>query len=82
MHNGVYRTLEEVVRHYDRGGTRDGVAPAEMAKQIRPLGLSDGEVADLIEFLGTLTGDPLPCPITMDPNPGASSCDGGVPPLP
>ena len=82
MHNGVYRTLEEVVRHYDRGGTRDGVAPAEMAKQIRPLGLLDSEVADLIEFLGTLTGDPLPCAIIMDPTRGASSCEGGVPPLP
>jgi cytochrome c peroxidase len=82
MHNGVYRTLEDVIWHYDSGGTSAGVAPAEMAKQIRPLGLSASEVADLVEFLRTLTGDPLPCAITMDPNPGASSCDGGVPPLP
>ena len=84
MHNGVYRTLEEVVRHYDWGGTVDGTAPAEMAKQIRPLGLSDDEIADLVEFLRTLTGDPLPCNLTQDPNstPSASTCDGGVPPLP
>ena len=84
MHNGVYRTLEEVVRHYDSGGTQGGTAPAEMAKQILPLGLSDGELADLVEFLRTLTGDPLPCTLTQDPSPdaGVSTCDGGVPSLP
>jgi cytochrome c peroxidase len=82
MHNGVYRTLEEVLLHYNRGGTPDGTAPAGLAKQLRPLGLTDGELADLAEFLRTLTGDPLPCSITEDPTPGASSCDGGVPPLP
>ena len=82
MHNGVYRTLEEVVRHYNRGGTRDGTAPAEMAKQIVPLGLTDGEVTDLVEFLRTLTSDPLPCRLIQDPTPGASTCNGGVPPLP
>jgi cytochrome c peroxidase len=82
MHDGYYRTLADVVQHYNQGGTLDGTAPAELAKQILPLGLDDGEMSDLVEFLRTLTGDTLPCAVTEDPTPGASTCDGGTPPLP
>jgi cytochrome c peroxidase len=53
MHDGSLRTLEEVVRFYDRGGHRHpGLDP-----RIRPLGLSDAEVGDLVAFLESLTGD-------------------------
>ena len=52
MHNGEYRTLEEVVDHYDRGGdNKDNLDPS-----IKPLGLSPREKADLVEFLRTLSG--------------------------
>ena len=47
MHNGALRTLEDVVRFYDRGG---GDHPNK-SEQIVPLGLTDDEVADLVAFL-------------------------------
>ena len=52
MHNGQYRTLEEVIDHYDRGGdSKDNLDPS-----IKPLGLSQQDKADLVEFLKTLSG--------------------------
>jgi len=55
MHNGMYRTLEEVVDHYDRGGdAKDNLSP-----NIQPLGLSPQEKADLVAFMKTLTGAPM-----------------------
>ena len=42
MHNGAFRTLEDVVRFYDTQST------------IRPLNLTDDEVADLVAYLETL----------------------------
>lgn len=55
MHNGVFKTLEEVVQFYNRGGGDD---PAK-DKELAPLGLSRQEVADLVAFLQALTGDPI-----------------------
>jgi cytochrome c peroxidase len=55
MHNGSYTTLEEVVEHYNRGGdVKDNLDP-----NMKPggLGLSKQEVADVVEFLKTLTED-------------------------
>ena len=51
MHNGSFTTLQEVVQHYSGGGQPNPNADA----LIRPLGLSDGEVADVVAFLNTLT---------------------------
>ncbi|MHC4960362.1 MAG: cytochrome-c peroxidase [Planctomycetota bacterium] len=56
MHDGSLKTLEEVVRYYDRGGTANG----RLHENIKPLGLTDGEVADLVAFLKTLTSDVRP----------------------
>lgn len=67
MHDGFYRSLEEVVRHYDQGGTTEGVAPENLSKRIAPLGLSDRDVLDLVAFLESLTGDPLPTELTEAP---------------
>jgi cytochrome c peroxidase len=55
MHNGIYKTLEEVVDHYDRGGDVKGNLDANM----KPLGLTPAEKADLVAFMKTLTGPPL-----------------------
>jgi len=55
MHNGMYRTLEEVVDHYDRGGDRK----ENLSTNIKPLGLSDQEKRDLVEFMRALTGKPM-----------------------
>lgn len=57
MHNGFYQSLEEVVRHYNVGGTQEGAAPERLSKRLRPLGLTDREVADLVAFLETLTAE-------------------------
>jgi cytochrome c peroxidase len=52
MHNGIYRTLEEVVEHYDRGGD----TKENLSGNITPLGLSAQEKADLVAFMASLTG--------------------------
>jgi cytochrome c peroxidase len=57
MHDGRYATLEDVVAHYNRGGDSDAVGTVDV--RIRPLLLTDGEQADLVAFLRTLTGPPL-----------------------
>ena len=56
MHDGSLKTLEEVVRYYDRGATPN----AGLHKNIKPLHLSDGEADDLVVFLKTLTGEERP----------------------
>ena len=55
MRNGAYRTLEEVVEHYDRGGD----AKENLSPEIKPLHLSAREKADLVEFMKSLTGKPM-----------------------
>jgi hypothetical protein len=45
FHDGRFATLDEVVRHYDASGVGNGMVP---------LGLSDAEVADLVEYLRSL----------------------------
>jgi cytochrome c peroxidase len=87
MHNGVYRTLEEVVWHYNGGGMTDSLDPhARRAVQIAPLRLTEDEQRDLVELLKTLTGEPLPPDIVAPPDgvaaappPGCAVPDGGMP---
>jgi cytochrome c peroxidase len=55
MHDGVFKTLEEVIDFLDAGG---GSNP-NLSSLMKPLGLSSGEKADLVEFLKALTGAPL-----------------------
>ena len=54
MHNGSIETLEEVIELYDRGG----IERPSRSNLIFPLGLTKTEKADLVAFLGTLTGAP------------------------
>jgi len=53
MHNGVFRTLDEVVDFYDRGG---GTAPNK-SPLLKPLGLTAQEKKDLVAFLLSLSSD-------------------------
>jgi cytochrome c peroxidase len=53
MHDGSLPTLEAVVQYYNRGGDIQGKDPL-----IKPLQLNEGEVRDLVAFLGALT-DPV-----------------------
>ena len=55
MHDGVFRTLEEVVDFKDAGG---GPNPY-LSPLLKPLNLTGNEKADLIAFLKALTGEPL-----------------------
>jgi cytochrome c peroxidase len=51
MHDGRFKTLTEVVKHYNSLGT-DKSLPKELAK---PVNLSDNDRVDLVLFLTTLT---------------------------
>jgi cytochrome c peroxidase len=55
MHNGVYATLEEVIDHYDRGGDdKQNLDP-----NMKPLNLTSREKGYLLEFLKSLSTDPV-----------------------
>ena len=55
MHDGAFKTLEEVVDFLDQGG---GSNP-RLSPLMRPLGLTTEEKADLVMFLKALTGEPI-----------------------
>lgn len=59
MHDGSLATLEQVVRHYENGIVDRPTLSPDLR---RGLSLTDGERADLLAFLATLTSedDPLP----------------------
>jgi cytochrome c peroxidase len=65
MHNGSLRSLEEVIDHYNEGGSP--LAPGQKSPQIRPLFLTSQEKSDLIAFLKSLTGKPLPAELRSAP---------------
>ena len=91
MHDGHYQTLADVVQHYNRGGVPGagtaftepdaGAAGPHVAVQLKPLDLTDQEAADLVAFLETLTGAPLPSEQTSAPRTDAGSppADAGPP---
>ena len=53
MHNGVFESLEDVVRNYNQG-SQDPESYG-ISLDIKPLGLSDPQVVDLVSFLEALT---------------------------
>ncbi len=53
MHNGSIATLEDVMEHYNQAG----VERESRSDLIRPLGLNKQEMADLVDFMKTLTSD-------------------------
>ncbi|WP_336516206.1 cytochrome-c peroxidase [Pollutibacter soli] len=56
MHNGIYRTLEEVVDFYnDGGGAGLGIAPENQTLPTDKLNLTKKEKKDLVLFMKTLT---------------------------
>ena len=55
MHNGVFETLEEVIDFYDQGG---GDSPNK-SPLLKPLGLTEDEKWDLLEFLESMSGDEI-----------------------
>jgi len=55
MHNGMIRTLDDVVAFYNRGGGKD----SNKDKRMKRLRLSSSEQKDLVAFLLSLSGKPL-----------------------
>jgi cytochrome c peroxidase len=53
MHDGSLKTLEEVVEHYNKGGTPNPSLDVDM----KPLNLTPQEFADLVAFMKALTGE-------------------------
>ncbi len=53
MHDGSESTLKSVVELYNRGG----VPNKWLSEEMKPLGLSPGQVDDLVAFLHALTGE-------------------------
>ncbi|MCO5166432.1 MAG: DUF4214 domain-containing protein [Planctomycetes bacterium] len=78
LHDGSAGTLEEVVDLYDRGGVREEGRDPEL----RPLGLTPGEKADLVAFLRALTGTTLdvtpPASLPRGPGDAAPPAPGGT----
>lgn len=67
-HAGQFATLKEVLVFYNKGGDDSGFVGAK-DPQMKPLNLSDAEMDDIVAFLGTLTGDPVPASLTQDLTP-------------
>ena len=55
MHNGMVKTLEDVVSFYNNGGGQDSNKDSRMKK----LGLNKSQQKDLVAFLKSLSGDKL-----------------------
>ena len=66
FHNGSAKSLAEVVRFYNEGGGPPGSYPGTKDEQLVPLNLSENEIADLVEFLHSLTGQPIPADLTAN----------------
>lgn len=63
MHNGNFFTLDEVVDFYDEGGGEDRIEAifgrTTKTKLLKPLGLTDEEKEQLVEFLRSTSGDEI-----------------------
>lgn len=67
MREGQLATLEEVVRFYSTLEDQVGMGHHQESILV-PLNLDDGEVADLVAFLESLTGAPLDASLLVKPN--------------
>lgn len=61
MHDGSLATLDDVLRHYESGGIKRPSLSQDMPKGLK---FTDGERADLLAFLDTLSSDAPPQPST------------------
>lgn len=66
FHTGGVRTLREVVEFYNRGGAASGFSGVKDPR-LKPLLLTDTEIDDLVAFMESLTGEPLPEELTRNP---------------
>ena len=66
MHTGAFATLRDVVLFYRDGGGSSGFAGTKDIS-MQPLLLSDRDVDDLVAFLESLSGAPLPASLVTAP---------------
>lgn len=64
-HTGQLATLEDVINFDNRGGDATGFVGTKDPLFV-PLNLTPSEVADLVAFLRSLTGDPPPAALTQN----------------
>jgi cytochrome c peroxidase len=60
MHDGSQLELDDVIAFYNQGGmlkNESGFPNVTQSPLIRPLGLTEDEIDDLVAFMETLTGD-------------------------
>ena len=56
MHNGCFKTLQDVLDFYNQGGGAGiGLASPEQTLSEKKLHLSQEEISDIIAFIGSLT---------------------------
>ena len=65
FHDGSVASLDEVIRHYNKGGASVGY-PGTKDELLVPLNLTEGELADIVAFLQSLTGQPVPQELARD----------------
>lgn len=82
FHSGTVTSLEDVVRQYNAGGGPLGSYVGTVSPKIRPLLLTETEIAELVEFLGTLTGVSPADQAAADPTITNWAANTAKPPLP
>jgi cytochrome c peroxidase len=82
FHSGTVNTLEDVVRQYNAGGGPAGMYVGTVDPKIRPLLLTEEEISELVEFLGTLTGPSPAAQAAADPTLWNWAKNTAKPPLP
>jgi cytochrome c peroxidase len=82
FHSGTVTSLEAVVRQYNAGGGPPGTFVGTVDPKIRPLLLTDDEISELVEFLGTLTGITPADQAAADPTMWDWTKNTAKPPLP
>jgi len=64
LHNAMYATLQEVMEHYNPGGD----VQKDLSPNMQPLNLTKQEMADLVEFMKSLTSiEPIKVTIPVLP---------------
>jgi cytochrome c peroxidase len=65
MHTGQFDNLTDVVKFYNEGGDESGFV-GKKDEEIKKLNLTDAEIADIVAFLESLTGDPVRVELRTD----------------
>jgi cytochrome c peroxidase len=72
MHDGSEATLTDVVKYYNRGGNVNDA----LDKDMKPLNLTDQEIADVVAFLEALNGEERKVELpTLPPGPDGTTPD-------